>query len=540
MRPTSTRWTCCALLGLGLALPAETAARPRGATPAPTPAPAAAPAPSSSPGEIGLVRPPGGGPGGSGGAGAAAMVEQAQWALAAALNPPPPGAETPGFAAAAERLRLALERMRGSLAARDAGFFVVLRDGSRALVELRTVWRRLGAVASGGQSDLAAWPLADLTAAFRLLLRHFGAEEQRYRLAAPLSPTEGRQLARVAAAARGFSAGLRQLEAAAAARPPRHAAAPRPQAAGPAGPPGQEAASGAAAAAGSGALDAGLLAEVRQLAALLDRIAAAPATLEGYLNALTRTDAALGTWAGDAAFLAANPPGEEASAASGALPDGPEPAMDDSAAGGPEGLGNLDLLGVLNTAAADLASGAGAGFVFAADLDSGRTWSYLKEGSGASGATWTSGSSLDPFDEYDDGGMPVEPGSLVTPAPGDAAVFAAGNSGWPGGPAGAAGEQGADPAAAAADGEELARRLGGTFAGGKIVIHGGAGGGGIESGNGAHGSNTAAASDFPGAGDEGFGLAWSSFWLEADPLLDWLEGAPAICSSRAPRCAPVS
>jgi hypothetical protein len=530
-------------------------------------------------------------PGGAGG-GAAAWIDQARQALQAAADPALPGAAHPAFTVAAGRVWAALDRMDEGLAARDPRFFVALRDGSRALVELRTVAARPARSegmpasgraggsggggaglasggaggAGGGEADLdaeSAARLASLTGVFRQLRRSYGAEEIRHRAGGPLRAAEGRQLARLAATAREWGARVREAEFAA----------------------------------GSEARDAARLGDLRRLGALLDRIAAAPATLAGYLNALTRADVALGTWSGMLALAARGevvPSGPDAAAGGGGSEGNGDAAGSLASAGSGDAGGSLEnvasagsggveaggtdsaagSLGALATAGEVLAGDAGVGFVFAAELDSGRTWSYLKQGGGVGGAAgvsgaWSGGSDLDPFDEYDEGGPPLDAASLATPPPGgEAAVPGAGNPALAWGGPDAAGQDlvaggmgaaaverrergdweapanGEDAGAvmgpgsppAASSGEELARRLGGRFAGGRIVIHGGVAGG--LAGGLADAGGEARVDAGAGAGADETPWAWSEPWAGADALLDWLEGAPALCSPLPPRCGP--
>jgi hypothetical protein len=487
-------------------------------------------------------------------AGAEAWIGEAREALQAAAGPGLPLAAHPAYAAAAGRLWGALDEMAGGLVARDPRFFVALRDGSRALVELRTVAEGLAArrawklSATGGTlgsaAEAAATPdaearLADLTAAFRQLRGQFGAEELRHQAGAPLRAAERRHLARLAAAARAWNARVRQVEAAA--RGARQAGFPP--------------------------LDPVLLAELRRLALLLDRIGTAPATLEGYLNALTRTDVALGTWvalldlraAGWAAGAAGSP--DAGASASGGEASGSEMAEADAAgidasgagAAGLEGNG-ADASGGANPAAGalaalapagdELANNAGVGFVFAADLDSGKTWSYLKQGGSAVGAAtlWTGGSGLDPFAEFDEGSQPLDVQALASP-PREAP---------------AEGEQLASPAlpASGTGGEELARRFGGRFEDGRVVIQGNPAGdlpagedlaaagalaaaGGFSASESLPAAEAIPASEGLSDGEPGgFASASADLWAADEPELDWLAGAPQLCSPLPPRCGP--
>jgi hypothetical protein len=198
------------------------------------------------------------------------------------------------------------------------------------------------------------------------------------------------------------------------------------------------------------------------------------------------------------------------------------------------------------TAGEGLANDAGVGFVFAAELDSGRTWSYLKQGGveGDAAGVWTGGSDLNPFDEYDEGSSPLDPASLATPPPRASFMLQDPASGSPPSAARDALAGAEDPSTAAGSppasgemsggltGEELARRLGGRFAGGRIVIHGDAAKRPDTGGD----SGGEAGED---AGEESAG-AWADPWADpaagADPLLEWLEGAPLLCSPLPPRC----
>jgi hypothetical protein len=202
----------------------------------------------------------------------------------------------------------ALAGMQTTLAVRDPRFFAAMGEGSRALVELQTVWRRGG---SGGpaQPEISRG-FADLSGSFRTLRAAYGQEEVRRRDGRPLGAAEARQLARVQAAQRQLAARLQAL--AARARELR---------------------------------DQRLLAELSRLDAELGRLAAASPTLDGYLNALIRSDVVLGEWAAIAPLVQPEEQAEWAAA---------------------------------DAAAQELTTDADTGFVLVADLGSGAAWTYLE------------------------------------------------------------------------------------------------------------------------------------------------------------------
>ncbi|HVT18501.1 MAG TPA: hypothetical protein VHQ90_20275 [Thermoanaerobaculia bacterium] len=236
----------------------------------------------------------------------------------------------------------ALAAMQSTLAVRDPRFFAAMGEGSRALVELQTVWRR-GGPGGPAQPEISRG-FADLSGSFRTLRAAYGQEEVRRRDGRPLSAAEARQLARMQAAQRQLAARLQALAARARERQ-----------------------------------DQRLLAELSRLDAELGRLAAAPPTLDGYLNVLIRSDVVLGEWAAIGPLVQPEEQAEWAAA---------------------------------DAAAQELTTDADTGFVLVADLGSGATWTYL-EAEATQPADPGAGGPPD--------GVAIDPGDFGTSA--DARVF---------------------------------------------------------------------------------------------------------------------
>lgn len=238
----------------------------------------------------------------------------------------------------------ALAAMQSTLAARDPHFFAAMGEGSRALVELQTVWRR-GGPGGPAQPEISRG-FADLSGSFRALRAAYGQEEVRRRDSRPLGAAEARQLARVQAAQRQLAARLQALAARARERQ-----------------------------------DQRLLAELSRLDAELGRLAAAPPTLDGYLNVLIRSDVVLGEWAAIGSLVQPEEQAEWAAA---------------------------------DAAAQELTTDADTGFVLVADLGSGATWTYLESEAAA-------GQPADPGAGGQPDGLAMDAGDFGTSA--DSRVF---------------------------------------------------------------------------------------------------------------------
>jgi hypothetical protein len=439
---------------------------------------------------------------------------------------------------AAERLGGALSGMDSALRHGDAGFFPALRDGCRALVELRTVARWLSAPPAVGE------PIGQLTDLLRDLRFRYGAEAMRARQNTSLRPAERAELKRLATAAQHLQSQL------APGKKPAPAKTPAAPVAAPARPPAPAPVSPATG-------------ERLQVARLIQLILVSPSSLGGYLTALVRTDVVLGTLAGEQPFRG-----------SGEAP--------------------------VDSAANDLAAASDTSLLFTANLSSGDTWNYLRQDDTGSNAATAlleaSPGELDPFegdpsvpDEVAD--QPPASGDTATEPAAEAAVEApaaipavdgtvasADGSAIPapsaetaavppsaeGALAPALSGEGANPPLGSAEGvpasapsasgesetlaESLAKELGGTFENGTLTIHG----------------NTEA-TGAPTAGDDDddpvptldittqqFGNAWhanepateSEALSSPADLLDamrldtvflaWLMGAPAVCPFETP------
>jgi hypothetical protein len=163
------------------------------------------------------------------------------------------------FWSALDRMGRSVEEVGTALRARDPRFFQSLERGSVALGELRVIRARSGAIAPEVDRGLGL-----LASSYRLLRRTYGSEAARHQRGGALSESERQRLERIQAAQRDFAAHLEVLR--------RKAEERR---------------------------DRATVAELNRLIAEAHRIAAAPLTLDSYLNALIATDEMRGEWAGN-------------------------------------------------------------------------------------------------------------------------------------------------------------------------------------------------------------------------------------------------
>lgn len=166
------------------------------------------------------------------------------------------------FWASLDRMGQTLEEVGTSLRTRDARFFQDLERGSVALGELKVVWAR-----SGGNVPQVDRGLRLLSSSFRLLRRTYGGEHLRARRGGGLTERERQRFERIQAAQRAFAARLEVLR--------RKAEESR---------------------------DLATRAEMDRLISEAYRIAAAPATLEAYLNTLIASDEMRGEWAANRTY----------------------------------------------------------------------------------------------------------------------------------------------------------------------------------------------------------------------------------------------
>lgn len=173
------------------------------------------------------------------------------------------------FWTALDKVDAALRQVRAGLASRDGRFFRGLEQGSAALGELRVVWSRAGSM--GPQSEpRVAEGIRILSSSFRLLRGGYGREAVRSRQGGGLTELEKQRFQRIQQAQRRFADSLRPL-------------LDRSRERG----------------------DAAMLAELRRMAEEAERIAAAAATLEAYLNALILGDIQRGEWEGNSYYAPA-------------------------------------------------------------------------------------------------------------------------------------------------------------------------------------------------------------------------------------------
>jgi hypothetical protein len=187
------------------------------------------------------------------------MVETAYEDVHRAAQAADGGLRNKPFWASLDRMGMALEEVGMSLRTRDARFFQDLERGSVALGELKVVWAR-----SGGNAPQVDRSLRLLSSSYRLLRRTYGAEQLRARKGGGLTDRERQRFERLQAAQRDFAARLESLRQKARERRDRE-----------------------------------LLAEMERLIAEAYRIAAAPASLNSYLNTLIASDEIRGEWAGN-------------------------------------------------------------------------------------------------------------------------------------------------------------------------------------------------------------------------------------------------
>lgn len=187
------------------------------------------------------------------------MVETAYEDVHRAAQGADGGLRNKPFWASLDRMGQTLEEVGTSLRTRDARFFQDLERGSVALGELKVVWAR-----SGGNAPQVDRGLRLLSSSYRLLRRTYGSEHLRARRGGGLNDRERQRFERIQAAQREFAARLESLRQKARERKDRE-----------------------------------MLAEMERLIAEAYRIAAAPATLDSYLNTLIVTDEIRGEWAGN-------------------------------------------------------------------------------------------------------------------------------------------------------------------------------------------------------------------------------------------------
>lgn len=187
------------------------------------------------------------------------MVETAYEDVHRAAQASDGGLRNRPFWASLDRMGQTLEEVGTSLRTRDARFFQDLERGSVALGELKVVWARSGGTAPGVDRALRL-----LSSSYRLLRRTYGSEQLRARRGGGLSDRERQRFDRLQAAQRDFASRLESLRQKARERQDRE-----------------------------------MLAEMERLIAEAYRIAAAPATLDAYLNTLIATDEIRGEWAGN-------------------------------------------------------------------------------------------------------------------------------------------------------------------------------------------------------------------------------------------------
>lgn len=187
------------------------------------------------------------------------MVETAYEDVHRAAQGADSGLRNRPFWASLDRMGQILEEVGTSLRTRDARFFQDLERGSVALGELKVVWAR-----SGGNAPEVNQGLRLLSSSYRLLRRTYGGEQLRARRGGGLTDRERQRFERLQAAQRDFAARLESLRQKARERRDRE-----------------------------------LLAEMERLIAEAYRIAAAPASLDAYLNTLIASDEIRGEWAGN-------------------------------------------------------------------------------------------------------------------------------------------------------------------------------------------------------------------------------------------------
>ncbi|HKV11930.1 MAG TPA: hypothetical protein VJ725_27545 [Thermoanaerobaculia bacterium] len=187
------------------------------------------------------------------------MVETSYEDVHRAAQGADPGLRNKPFWASLDRMGKALEEVGTSLRTRDARFFQDLERGSVALGELKVVWARSGAKAPEVDRGLRL-----LSSSYRLLRRTYGSEQLRARRGGGLSDRERQRFDRIQTAQRAFASRLETLRDKARERRDRE-----------------------------------LFSEMERLIAEAYRIAAAPASLQSYLNTLIVSDEIRGEWAGN-------------------------------------------------------------------------------------------------------------------------------------------------------------------------------------------------------------------------------------------------
>ncbi len=183
----------------------------------------------------------------------------------------------PGFApfwSALAGLRLRVIQIETALARRDGDFFVLLDQGSADLGALRVAWARAGA----GNAAIAEG-VRTASSSYRALRASYGREAFRHRQGGELSDAERRQFQRIQRLQRRFAENLAALRESARRR-------------------GDEAAA----------------AELRRLQQEAERVAAAPVSMDAYLNALISGGETRGEWEADLPYLRQGAPGDLAAA----------------------------------------------------------------------------------------------------------------------------------------------------------------------------------------------------------------------------------
>lgn len=174
-----------------------------------------------------------------------------------------------------------VDRLAGTLKARDPEYFALLDQGSVALGGMRVAWARVGV-----RNDAITANVRLASASYRLLRANYGLEGLRHRQGGDLTDAERRQFQRLQRTQRRLAADLERLRDQARRRK-----------------------------------DSALAAELDRFHAQSALIAWAPLDLDSYLNALIATSEMRGEWRADAPYVKKAMPPQDWTAADQTVED---------------------------------------------------------------------------------------------------------------------------------------------------------------------------------------------------------------------------